>query len=59
MATAQLTRARADAARLDAARLEMDSDHAYAAGRLQRARRLAATAARIRAAAEEGWEVAS
>jgi hypothetical protein len=55
---AQLTRARADAARLDAARLEMDSDHAYAAGRLQRARRLAATAARIRAAAD-GWEVAA
>jgi hypothetical protein len=58
MTAAQLTRARADAARLDAARLEMDSDHAYAAGRLQRARRLAATAARVRAAAD-GWEVAS
>ena len=58
MTAAQLILARAEAARLDAARLEMESDHAYAAGRLQRARRLAATAARIRVAAD-GWEVAS
>jgi hypothetical protein len=58
MTAAQLTRARANAARLYAARLEMDSDHAYAVGRLQRARRLEATAAQIRAAADDG-EVAA
>jgi hypothetical protein len=58
MSAAQLTRARADAARLDAARLQMESDHAYAVGKLQRARRLSAIATQIRAAAD-GWEMAS
>jgi hypothetical protein len=58
MTAAQLTRARADAARLYAARLEMDSDHAYAVGRLQRARRLGAAAAQMRAEAD-GWETAA
>lgn len=56
MTTADLIHARAESARLDASRVELDSDHAFASGRIQLARRLSATARSIRATAD-GWEL--